>query len=298
MRVRRDPCQRTQLTIACAGVLAMLLQRLSLKALLWSLLVIGVIFIGIPKLVSDTWYFEFGHEIGTAVFIAAFLGLTVDSALKTALARDVARAALGVVFPEEFRTEIRRITSYTFLIENQHMHIKLELLDNGRALRMTMETEKTVRNITQSAQPLEATLALDEWDIEGQSSEITECRLLQDGHPPLNATIKTANEHSITVKTERVIVPAGGSAQITSRGSETRYLNDDLTIWTLWPAKNPTLEVSVPDSLECIFGFGVPDEQVRASRFAKRATLQGMSFPGQVMRVRWWPAAIKPASGS
>ena len=90
------------------------------------MLLVGAAMIIGPAVAGWQWDRGVIRNLGTAVFIAAMLGLTIDRWLKTQIARDVFQAALGYFLPQEFREEVANVARFKFLCERHvaKLHIK------------------------------------------------------------------------------------------------------------------------------------------------------------------------------
>jgi hypothetical protein len=52
---------------------------------------------------------------------------------------------------------------------------------------------------------------------------------------------------------------------------------------------NPTIVVRASKDLCHQCTFGVPGEQIEVSAIEKKYQLKGTQFPGQEIKIRWWP---------
>jgi hypothetical protein len=258
---------------------------------LLGLLLLGAGMIILPaSLRTLSWEWDWGiiRDLGTALSIAAMLGLTIDRWLKkTQIARDVFEAALGYVAPEEFREEIRRTASFRFLCDRHVSRLTIDDLGNGQ-VRVTTSTERTVRNISSSTEKLRPFLVLDEWGFD-QPSEILECRFEFRGQSYSGTTKST--DHTLVLEGEDIDIPPGETVRIISKISETKRNNDDLSFVYLIPTRNPEIDVTAPDHIAFLVEFGRGGEKTDREVYGPRYKLQGTYFPSQHMRLRWWPKA-------
>ena len=84
------------------------------------------------------------RDLGTAVFIAAMLGLTIDRWLKTQIARDVFQAALGYFLPQEFREEVANVARFKFLCERHVAKLHIKDIGDG-SVQLTNSIERTLK---------------------------------------------------------------------------------------------------------------------------------------------------------
>lgn len=242
----------------------------------------------VPPIFKWEWDQGIIREFGTAVFIAAFLGLTIDRWLKTKFAQDVFEAALGYIAPDEFREEIRRTISYKFLCERHIATMMIEDLGNQQ-VRFTLTSERTLRNITNGTERLKASAVIDEWGFD-ELSQIHECRLEFGGRPYSTSSNRTTAE-TISAESEEVDIPPGHTATLLVKTTEIRRSNDDWSVAYLSPTRNPEIEVIAP-SHECKVEFGRAEYLVKKETYGHRHRMQGTYFPTQHMRLRWWPKTM------
>lgn len=245
--------------------------------------------IGSP-LLPWRWVDQIVHDLGIAVIVASLLGFSIDRWLKAEIVEDVFRAALGYILPQEFKEEVRRITSFKFLCEKHCLHAKIEILD-GDKVRLTTMVERTLRNITSNVEAVRGFYSVDEWGFSEGPSQILECQLELDGGETISKFEVTSDREKVTARTSEVLLRPGQSAKVSYKSVEIKRINDEASFNFRAPTKNPEIEITLPDSLECSYGFPGPDDRIHKTKFMRRYTLQGMYFPYQRMTVRWWPKA-------
>jgi hypothetical protein len=262
------------------------------KLPIWAVIgVIGAVGLGLiflPNVFDWKWDHGVLRDIGIAALTAAFLGATIDRWLKSEIASDVFKAALGYILPDEFRDEVRRITSYKFICEYHFLIIEIEIIDKD-CVRVTSMLERTIKNITSEVLPCKNYLAIDEWGFPQQKSEIIDCQIEIEGGPPLKFETVEQKGHYIEANTKEINVYPGVKAKLYSKFIEIKRQDDHITLVCRAPTSNPEIEVRIPPTLAYECSFGTADEKVNQSRYGFRHTLIGTYFPLQSMRLRWWP---------
>jgi hypothetical protein len=236
------------------------------------------------------WARELARDFSVALFVAGILAASVDVFFKTEFAKDVFNAAFSYFLPDELKQEIRRIIEYKFLCVKHHMILRLIPLDGG-LFRLEISIERTVRNISRESQKVKNSFALDEWGHD-QKSEIETCMMrfgdqtYSDTRPRLDLSID-----AIGLETKKVVsLKHGQEVTFVSKGYEIKPANSEHLISFRYPTVNPVVNVEMPPGFSHSFGFGVPGEEMMKSSIAERYELTGTQFPGQYMRLRWWPS--------
>jgi hypothetical protein len=99
------------------------------------------------ELLPWEWVRHLIRDLSVALFVAAFLAMTVDRFFKAAFARDAFYAAFSYVLPSELKQEINRIINYKFLCDKHDTIIKLVPITSD-LIRLEISTEGTMRNIS------------------------------------------------------------------------------------------------------------------------------------------------------
>ena len=227
-------------------------------------------------------------ELGVAALIASILAATVDQALKTDLAKDAFYAAFSYVLPEELKDEVTRIINYKFLCIEHYMLVEITEI-NDELVRVHMSTERTIRNVSRYAEPMQGRYAIDEWGFPGHPSRIDRCTLELGGETLSGDDNPEYNKGDALGKitAERKIKPEE-TAKLVSVGSEVHRNNGELLMGFRAPTIQPIVDIRVPPGFKHSCSFGVPDEKVASSDIVQRYRLNGTQFPGQNTRVRWW----------
>lgn len=156
---------------------------------------------------------------------------------------------------------------------------------------MEISHERTFKNITGHTEPFVATFALDEWDFP-QRSEIWECTLATDDKSklPMENSKEYANrKDAIGKQTKSVNVKSDATIKSITKGREIHRNNGELHMQFSYPSVKPKVRVVLPPGYNHSCSFGIPEEKVLRSRISEEHTLDGTLFPGQHIRVRWWP---------
>ncbi len=258
--------------------------------------VIGLALIVVPDYTAQWHESDFGitHDIGIAILSASILGFTIDRWLKAEIVTDVFEAAMGHVLPKEYLHEIQRILTNKFICEKHQMIV--EISDRGNdTVKITNSVERTSRNISAFPESIPALVHLDEWGFDEQST-ILDCEITAQGRQPekFNCVIRNP-DMSITAETAKVQVNPGETATVKLKWSEIRRANDEVSWIFLAPTLRPEIEVRLPMTFDYRCRFGTPSEKQDSSTIVNRHQLIGTYFPGQRMKVRWWP---KPVSST
>jgi hypothetical protein len=263
----------------------------------WLLLIL-VGFVGFALItIADLFLTGFAHlltsEVGVA-FVAAFvLGGTVHLWMTDALRRDVVKATLTAVLPPIFHSELLRLFDYDLLAETFSMLIEITTIEGTDAVRVTVSTDRIVKNISTKKTPAHATAHLDDWGAKEGAASVEECVIIdEEGKEFRNACAIPANAYSIRAITEDIGVKPGGKVVIRNKFS-TVYRNNGHEIITFsMPISNPIVRISHGEELMHDFDFGRslgPGETIYRSPLMREYRLTGTYFPGFYMKVRWWP---------
>jgi hypothetical protein len=153
----------------------------------------GIIAIVIPAWNEWQWDHGVTTEIGIALLISAVLGATIDRWMKSEIASDVFRAAIGYVLPEEFHSEVQKIISFKFMCEAHDMWYDIYRLDEDEdTVSVRVRIERKIRNITSEPQSQTALIHIDDWGFK-QKSEIRRCEIL-DGEGKILTNAKNIDE--------------------------------------------------------------------------------------------------------
>jgi hypothetical protein len=277
----------------------------------WLALVLGaLLLVGAGLVIANSffkWESELARDFGIAFIISGVMGATVEFNLRTQLARDVVEAALGYVFPEEFRAEVRQITEYKFFCEKHRMRVKIEFVDSDKdCVRVTIETERRVRNITSQRRPIVGYIHIDEYRFPKEGSKILDCRAWVDGEKYVTFKEIVRDDSTLLAKTDEIYVNPKECGTMASTSVEVKRPNDHMSFVFLSPTRDPEAIIDLPPEFDCSFGFGPHDANTTIAKSAhdnsRRYSMTGTYFPHQHMRLRFWPTteikAQSPRSSS
>jgi hypothetical protein len=243
-------------------------------------------------LLPRDWAQHIARDLGPALFTTGLLGLTVHTFLNREIARDVFQAAFRYVLPAELKDEVARIITNKFICIDHYMEFTIVVID-ADLIRLQIKVERTLKNITRHTEKIGASFALDEWGFPDHPSEIEVCKLiLGSGAEELGKPVEKDVDH-IRQTTKEVGVKSGETVKFVSRGSEVHRINGEHLIQFAHPTVNPVVLVVAPSEFKHSCSFGVQGK-VTQSSISEKYTLDGTQFPGQYVRLRWWPANFKP----
>jgi hypothetical protein len=257
-------------------------------------------------LIAGKHFLEFEHpwaktaqeivkDVGIALVVAAVIAATIDRWLSADLEQDVFEAVLGYIPPPEFRDEIRSVLRYSFMCRRHVMRVALDRLE-GDCVRVTTTIERTLENITSRAAPAVVHLHVDEWGFDIEKTRIIDCYgVLEDGTRVTSDSVPGLTDSTIKYAAQAVNVAPKRTIKVHQKFVEIRRVNDDTSAHFGTPTVNPEIHVSVPDGMEYMISFGPSDPKIEREAYGHRQTLVGTYFPGQRMRVRWWPISTSNA---
>ena len=230
------------------------------------------------------------HDLSVALFVAGLLAVSVDRFFKSEFSRDAFQAAFSYVLPDELKAEVRRVINYKFICTKHHMVLKLTHLgENKDLVRLEISIERTLRNVSRSPENIRNSFAVDEWGFSAMKSGIDECKMEFGSKVLTSKPRKDVGADAIGMETAEIKIKHDEEVTVVSKGYEIKHTNAEFIIDFRHPTVDPVVEISPPTGFNHSFGFGVPDEDVRKSSLFERYELNGTQFPGQSMRLRWWP---------
>ena len=252
----------------------------------------SVIVIFLAGHLKDHPFWKSGVEhFGTAILIAAFLGLTIHIWLEKQLTEDVFAAAMGYELPDELKDEIREVYGNRILCENHSQSVQIDDLGNG-FVSITIGVERKFINIGQTAQQFPISLGIDEWGVAGHPSEFIEIAYERDGN---RTTLFPSGDIKIVERPEGNLAKARSDLTLKSKDtvtvfvkcSETRPVNGEHFFHYSYATLKPRVSVNAP-AFDWFVSFSHRDEPHR-ERYSNTVTLNGLLLPHQNIRVRWWP---------
>jgi hypothetical protein len=149
--------------------------RFYLVIAIWTVAALALIFLS-NRYLEGTWL-EIFNGIGVAILSAMVLGLTVHLWLERQIVTDVFRAAVGHILPPELRDEVHWISNFKCITTGCVCTLDLEDVGDG-VVKVTVEIESELKNITTKPYTVKRVFTLDDWDIPGRRPEICEYEAL------------------------------------------------------------------------------------------------------------------------
>ena len=230
---------------------------------------------------------EVVRDLGIAVVIASILGITIYRWIKGDIVNDAFEAALGGLFPEDFRDEVRRLMGYNLVCESHHLEISIKL-SHENTVRVETKIERHIKNIGKATAETRPFLHADEWGFEEKTIIIESKIILEDGTTIKGEPTPTTGSR-LLYSGESCDIKSGHTYKSVSRFSETRRNNDIVTFHFMTPTRNPVIEIEIDRTLDHFIEFGTANEKWEKAEYSNRYTLKGTYFPHQKMTVRWWP---------
>jgi len=255
---------------------------------LWGL--IGAAFIVLSTYLPHGIISEITRDIGIAFLSAAVLGLTVHIWIESTVVRDVFRAAIGHVLPEELRDEVHWISSFKCIVSRCVCDLRIEDIGDG-IVKVTEELDTEMRNITTKSQLVKRLFTKDDWGIPGKHTEILQYEYTIEGEAPVSfsGTPKIFPDRSVQINMPDVLLPAGKTMRTFSRGVEFRRANDRFFEEWIYPVVRLELHIRyISDSLVYFSEFS-HDPPILVIQNGRRHILEGTLMPHQKMGVRWFP---------
>jgi len=241
---------------------------------------------------------DLSQELGKALIIASILSATVDIFLKKRLAseitRDAFKAAMGYVFPEEIRDEVRWFYGFPLLASRRAHHFTLTRIHGTDYVQVVSSDNATIRNISNTVAVIEVQIHADEWEIENRPTALVELGYQHKGkrvesakEPPERIEHKN---RSVQWKYGEIKLAAkgdeGDSIDIWRKITETKHINDNVWWVALWPSINPEIRIVAPD-LEYHVDYVRREGRASLIEYGKGSfRLSGTILPSQVLIVR------------
>ncbi len=277
-----------------------------MKSLIWrfipvGLFALGIVFIIISKSSNiSIWHYLF-LELGIALIIASVLTFTVDKILKerlvSELKKDVFKATMGYLFPEEIRDEVKWFYNFPLLATRRNYYITITKLNEQYAEIITSDNA-TIKNISNESADIYAELYADEWGVNGYPTELLQLGYKHKG----NRITASDNKDKLTTNIKlRTIQWTFGKIELAPKHND----GDEIEIWrtvketkghnyniwwvSIWPTVSPEIRVSAHD-FEVKVGYMGRTGSPQIQEYEKNAfRLPGTILPSQVLVVRWWP---------
>ena len=156
-------------------------------------------------------------------------------------------------------------------------------------MRVDISFERVIENITRNSETFTPFLDIDEWGFRGKSSSLCYCYIEMSGQKFVAKQKENGPGGKLVYKVDPISVPSKASIRFIGKFSEFRRRNGEVSLGWGTATVNPVVRVSLPEGFSHTCSFGIPGEQIEASRIDKNHELHGTQFPGQETKIRWWP---------
>lgn len=254
--------------------------------------VLGLGLIIIPEIhAGDIQAGELVQHLGTALLIAAILGVTIDYWFKHQIAKDVFEAAVGYLLPEELREEMRYIYAHSLFCERHIQRLQITTLDDERVV-LAVTTERLFINTKNKAETMSLSLRFDEWHESRRSRLVEYCYKHNDSDEVCVdvASAKPVETGIELVIPTQIVLKHGDRLRVRHTYEEIKRRNGSHVTTFRYPTKTPRVEVQTCEGLKYEVGFS---NRPNAERdvYPGVATLSGVLLPHQYIEVRWWDTA-------
>jgi len=189
--------------------------------------------------------------------------------------------------PEEFKEEVAKIIRTEFVAEKQVWTVQIEKVDE-EAVLVTTSFERTIKNKTRSKKSVKTWYEADDYKFPNGPTIIVDGGI-QDDSQRREFTPQAVRDNYVEASTPEIEVAPDKTARLWGRATQYRRTNDSMFETFRMPITNPEIEVLIDESMfSHIVTFGTHGDVTKAE-FKNHYTLAGVYFPGQFMRVRWWP---------
>jgi hypothetical protein len=199
--------------------------------------------------------------LGIALIISAILGFTVDSRIKARLTselkEDVFRAAMGYLFPEEIRDEVRWFYNFPVVAERRSYHISIKHIEGNEFadfVEVTTSDNVTIKNISNKKADVGVEIIADEWGIKGKPTQLIELgyeikgKRIESGETPPKEKLRSND--SIEWSYGKVTLKPGDRINIWRKLKETKRISDNVWWVSVWPTTNPEIRIDCSPDLQ------------------------------------------------
>lgn len=231
----------------------------------------------------------FAESFLEALFVAAVLAFSVDLYLKKQIARDAFEASIGYILPKYLQDEIRAIYSNEIICLEHAQNVKVETLDSPTLVRVTVRTQRKLKNISTNWHHMSLKLDVDEW-FEDTPSTIGSCGYRVDGGKDQNFDQPSKNSAPVP----KLVAKASASVDLKP--------NSEIEVWQTfteikrrcdlqylafsYATNRPRVYVTVPEGFD--FAVEFTHRLVAEKTSTDDTTLPGLLLPNQCIIVRWW----------
>ncbi len=236
--------------------------------------------------------------VGIALITAGIIGIIIELAFITKLAKHVFEVAFGYILPPELREEVKWVFGLERIAEeSRHIFTITRHPTSKDKVIMNEEFTREVKNITNKSRQETFGIGIQEWfHPEGDSRiksltvtygkkrwsiENEKVRLSKRGKPPiLQAEI-----------TETFDVKPRETFSVVTEIEEIKYENDQTYSYYGTALKNPYVTVRVPKDMDYDVTFANRNQGELQDLGNNVYRLNGTLLPLQAIRIRWWRIA-------
>ena len=260
----------------------------------WAVLGLALIIWPHPFLERSNPLGLISEGIGIAVLSSAILGFTIERWLRSDLSKDVFLTSIAYHLPTEYREALRsqlsRLAGYKYVCDHHILKIKIEEIDDQN-VRVTSACERTFKNISNYTLPLAGAVSIEEWNSPIEKSTIVECQIkfVGDNETKTFKLPIVGPNGTVTASTEEIKLKPKQAAEFSMKTTEIKRRTDEHWDNYSCPTYKPVIDVDHPSNFGIEISFGPDNDPIHPERYTGRKTLDGMYWPLQRMRVRWWP---------
>ena len=265
------------------------------------LLVLGLLGVGVLLLGKRfEWFFGSWRVVwdgvGIGIITASALGVTVDRFLKQEILEEVFKAAFGYVLPEQLKPAARWIYGQKLIYENfTALYEFSECSGNPDALILTVEINRTLRNVTKHNEDATLGLNVDDYGI-------APCvKILEFGYRPEGGDGKLITEHEDSargpkLKPVQVTIPAESYIVNWFKYRTVMHRNDGLHLTVRYAITEPKIRVTsqIPIEIDPPT-FATPEEFKAVPEGKNWWRLPATLFPDHTIELRWRPEENRDA---
>ena len=236
--------------------------------------------------------------LGTALLIAGFLALTVDTKLKKGIAEEAFGSVMGWVTPPRLKAELDKIYKTPLFAVEHHMIVNLSEISNG-ITRMTLDIERNMKNESLHNEDYTPSLDVRKWEPSRESGITDISAFFRNKQYNKTETTEHPDKDATDIVrksiTEPIKLEPDEEIRVFYKGYEDKLESD--AHWEVFgsPTENPTVTVVHPASMNVYVQFASSGDKIheRELRTGNEVTdqwrLNGVMLPSQPIVIRWWP---------
>jgi len=250
---------------------------------------------------KDLWH-EVVKGVGIAFISASIIGIALELAFVTRIAKEVFDIAFGYLLPKEIREELKWIYGLKRLAVDYHHDLALERCKDNPSKVIVYETiSRTFRNIGNKDEEIKPAFGIQEWFHPEGYSEIISYKLthndkeysLENGGIKVGRPEKNKQSNYILATKEETLeskLKPGDKDKYTfvATCKEIKHKNDDSVSFFETASMNPYVTVKVPDGMDFDVTFANRKQGELEDLGSGHFRLNALLLPGQAIRIRWW----------